>query len=334
MSSVLRGLVLGVIVSSLAGCGGAPHKEIDESIRAKITASDAVVAIPQPQLYATFQETEIPYILGAGFLTGGLAVGFMAGVVDSAANGATNEALKDSRTIKAAETLRPVTDASQGFDFDSPALSSVQADLPKVAWLHLGRVTFTKSPAGLALDKAFDTTQVPYILYVLLDYHLSFDFKQLTVTEHFWLSPRPRPGSTLHHGANGYTYIVPGSDPSNAVYENIVTYETAIPEGVIPHQIGSQEKIDDALQYWAKDHAAAVRARLTDAIDELSRLSLQALLNPGKPAKVNDEVAVGTKEGQVLENQDNARYVIQFDDGSLMSIDAPLVKVLRTGKMD
>lgn len=334
MSAAFRGFIISIVLSSLAGCGGAPHKEMDESIRAKITASDAVVAIQQPQLYAISQETETPYILGAVLFAGAVLGGIAVGAADSAANDVTNQALNVSQSKEAAETMRPVTDALQGFDFDSLALSTVQADLPKATWLHLGHITLTKAPTGIALDKAFDSTQAPYILYVLLDYHLSFDFKKLTVIEHFWLSPRPRPGSTLHHGANGYTYTVPGSDPINAVYENVVIYASAIPEGVIPPQQSAKDKITYAIQYWANDHAAALRARLTDAIAELSRLSLQALQNPGEPAKVRDEVAVGSKEGQVLENHDNARYVIQFHDGTLMSIDSSLVKVLRTGKLD
>ncbi len=323
MTSPLRGLATVILVSSLVGCASAPDKAIDTAAEAKVTASEAIVGVQQSKLYTVIEPLETPPIIGAGFIGG-----FVSGMI----NGITNDAIKDSKSKQAEAALQPLTDALQGFDFNSPAFSGAQADLPKANWLHLGQVTFTKDTSGAALDKAFDTTQVSYILYVLLDYHLSFDYKQLTVTDHFWLAPRPRPGSTLHHGANGYTFIVPGSDPSNAIYENIVTYATAIPDGVIPPQTGFQEKTADALQYWAKDQAAVTRARLTDAIGELRRLTLQALQNPGKPAKVRDEVAVGSKEGQVLENHDNARYVIQFDDGTLMSIDASLVKILRTGK--
>lgn len=45
-------------------------------------------------------------------------------------------------------------------------------------------------------------------------------------------------------------------------------------------------------------------------------------------------MAVGSREGQVLENHGNARYVIRFHDGTLMSIGSSLVKVLRTGKVE
>lgn len=319
MSALLRGLATAMTISSLAGCASASYKGIDAAAEAKVTASEAVVAVKQLEIYAAAEPTAENPVIGGGAIGGAL-------------NSLSNDLLKDSASERTAKTLQPLRDALQGFDFDSAALSRLQADLPKAAWLHLGQITLTKDPSGAAFDKAFDTTRVPYVLFVTLDYHLSFDFRQLLVTEHLWLAPKPLPGSTLRHGPNGYTFIVPGSDPSNAVYENTVTYVTAVPEGVIPHQIAHQEQAVDAAQYWANDHGAVARARLTDAIDELSRLSLQCLQNPGKPAEVKDEVAVGTKEGHVLEDQGNARMVIQFDDGSVMSIDSSLVKILRTGK--
>lgn len=322
MSTAVRGLILVAAFSSLAGCGSAPYKSIDAATEAKITASQGVLGVQQPQIYAAVQPTSGNPMAGGGTFIGG------------AVNGAINSLMADKAHEAAEEGLQPLRDALQGFDFDSLALSGFQADLPKATWLHLNQMSLTKDASGAGLDKFFDSSQLPYALFVSLDYHLSYDFRQLIVAEHMWLCPKPLPGSKLRHGPNGYTYTMPGSDESNAIYESTVSYVTAVPEGVIPHQTAHQEQAAAAIQYWAKDHGAVARARLRDAIAELSRLSLQALQNPGKPAKVRDEVAFGLKEGQVLENHDNARMVIQFDDGSLLSIDATLVRILRTGKID
>lgn len=318
MSTTSRSLALAVISASLAGCGAAPHKAMDAATVTKVTASQAVVGVKQSEIYAVIQPSANP-LMGAG------AIG--------AAIGSLEESAIDNSNYKANQkNVGPLRDALLSFDFDSLALADFQAQLPKAAWLHLGQVTLTKDTSGEGYDKPMNASQVPYTLFVSLDYHLSIDYRQLLVTEHLWLSPKPVPGSTLRHGANGYTYTVPGSDPGNAVYANTVTYETAIPDGVIPHQLAHQEAVDDAVQYWAKDNAAVTRSTLTTALSELSRLGLQCLQDYDKPVEAKDEVAVGSKEGHIIEKEDGDREVIQFDDGTLMSIDTQLVKILRTGK--
>lgn len=317
MCPLLRGLVAVILLSSLAACASS-GKALDAAAQAKVSASQGVLGIKQPEIYAVIGQANNT-ALGGGAIAAGV--------------GQLSADLQNERAQERVdEAMKPLHEALQGFDFDSLALSKLQGALPKAAWLHLGQVALTKDTSSDNYEKLLNTAQAPYTLFMTVDYHLSFNLRQLLVTEHLWLSPKPLPGSTLRHGPNGYTFTVPGSDPSNAVYETTVTYVTAVPDGVIPHQLPVQEAMDDAGQYWANGHGAMVRARLTDAMDELSRLSLQCLQNPGKPAEVKDEVAVGNKEGHVLENHDNARYVIQFDDGSVMSIDASLVKILRTGK--
>jgi len=192
----------------------------------------------------------------------------------------------------------------------------MQAQLPKVDWLHLSTVTFTKAASSDAYDKLITDAQVPYTLIVRLDYHLSWDLKLLLVTATAQLLPKPTPGSNVHQGPNGTTFTVSASDPSNIIYTNTVTYVASIPDGMLSEHASFKEAAPVAMPYWSKDHAAVTRAALADAAAEVSRLVALSLQNPGKTADVKDEVAVGPEEGHILEKA-FGQYVV----GMVMGID-------------
>ena len=202
MSSLLRGLAAFILVASLAGCASSSFKTMDATTKAKVTASDGVAGIRQSEIYAV-----IPQNNGGGGLLGAL-------IGAAAENSAINRVQKE---------VAPVRDALLDFDFDGQTVSDLQQQLVKVDWLHLGNVTLTKDVSSDGYDKAIDDSQKPYTLFVTLDYHLSFDFKQLFVTARINLLPKPIPGSTVRQGPNGSTFKVSASDPGNSVYSNTVS---------------------------------------------------------------------------------------------------------------
>jgi hypothetical protein len=312
MSALLRGLALAVLVSTFAGCASGPYKALDPATQVKVTASQAIVSVKQSEIYAAIQRADN----GAGGLLGAL----------------TGSIVEESETKRAEQAVTPLRDALLDYDFDGHALAGMQAQLPKVDWLHLSTVTFTKAASSDAYDKLITDAQVPYTLIVRLDYHLSWDLKLLLVTATAQLLPKPTPGSNVHQGPNGTTFTVSASDPSNIIYTNTVTYVASIPDGMLSEHASFKEAAPVAMPYWSKDHAAVTRAALADAAAEVSRLVALSLQNPGKTADVKDEVAVGPEEGHILEKQGDNRVVIQFDDGSVMSTETRLVKYLKTGK--
>lgn len=338
MTRVLRGFVLAVCICWLAACASGPHKALEASKQAQVTASEAVVGVKQEKLIVEID----PVIVQVSYL----GAAFLGGPVAGAVSGLVSEAIESDELKLADKAAGPLRDQLAGFDFDGSALQGMQAELGKVAWLHLDKVTLTKDVSSAGYDKILDGTQAPYTLFVNEAYILTGDLQQLYVVARIVLLPKPTPGSTIRQGPNGTTYFMPPSDISNAVYINTVYYLTAIPEDayaqfkaqveasppVVPrHGYVDIDRIA-AARYWGQDGATPLKRALTEATSELGRLAALCLQSPGKPASFKDEVAVGIKEGHLLRLEGDPRAVIQFDDGSLVSVDTQLVKILRTGK--
>lgn len=334
MSVCLRAAMLAVIVSCLSGCAGGP-KPLDTTVQAKVTASQAVIGVQQVEVGVSGQPAIVPVFAGATFFSG-----FVAGAMTALAS----TVIENTELKHAEKAVGPLRNQMVDFDFDGPALQAMQAGLGKVAWLHLDKVTLTKDVSTDGYDKILDGAQVPYTLFVNESYFLTDDLKRLYVVAQIALLPRPTPGSTIRQGPNGTTYFMPPSDVSNAVYTNVVYYLTAIPPyayaqfkgqaeaiPVPPHGYVDTDRVA-AVLYWGQDGAAPIRRALTDAAAELGQLVMQCLQDPRKPPSFTDEVAVGNSQGRVVGQQGDRRTVIQFSDGSLMSVDTQLVKILRTGK--
>ncbi len=336
--TTLRGLTLAVSVCMLAACASSSYKALETSKQTKVTASEGVLGVQQPELGVTAEPVIVPVATGVVLLSG-------FGVVAESVSALAGTEIVDSELRRAEKAVGPLRNELLGFDFDGQALATMQAELPKVTWLHLDKVTLTKDVSSEAYDKILDSTQVPYTLFVTEGYVLTDDLQQLYVVAQIGLLPKPTPGSTVRQGPNGTAFTVPASDISNAIYANVVYYQTAIPEDayeklkaqveaepVPPHGYVDVDRVA-AVRYWSQDNAAPIKRALTDATAELARLAAQCLQNPGKLADFKDEVAFGTKEGHVLGPDGDARTVIQFDDGSVLSLDNGFLKVLHTGKM-
>lgn len=331
-------VALMAFVIMLGGCASGPYKALDASKQAKVTASEGIVGVKQEELNVGIDPAIMPIaVAGTTF-----ASGFVAGAVSALViTGIENTELKRSEKAEG-----PLRNALLDFDFDGLALRAVQVEVAKVGWLHLDKVTLTKDVSSDDYDKILDGAQAPYTLFVNEGYFLTTDLKQLYVVAQIVLLPKPAPGSTIRRGPNGTTYFMPPSDVSNAVYTNVVYYKTAIPQDayeqfeaqteaspppVPPHAYVDLDRVA-AVRYWSQDDASPMKRALTDAASELGRLVAQCLQNPGKLASFKDEVAVGIRQGRVVGQEDDARTVVQFDDGSLMSVDTRFVKTLYTGK--
>lgn len=335
MSSLLRGLTLVAFVCMLAACASGPYRALGTSKQAKVTASNGVVGVQQTELGVIVQPVILDQVAAGVTLLSGLTVGFVTALAGAA--------IENSELRRAEKAVGPLRRELVDFDFDGQALASMQAELGKVAWLHLDKVTLTKDVSSDGYE-ILDGAQVPYTLFVNEGYVLTDDLQQLYVIAQIRLFPKPTSGSTVRQGPNGTTFTVPASDTSNVVYTNVAYYQTAMPQDAY-EQFKAQVEAEPvprhgyvdvdrvaAVRYWSQDNAAPIKRALSDATAELARLVAQCLQNPGKLASFKDEVAFGTEEGHVLGPDGGTRTVIQFDDGSVMSLDTGFVKILRTGK--
>lgn len=322
MILLLRGLTAFILVASLAGCVPPTYKAMDASLEAKVSSSDAVVDIKQPEIYAAIISSN-----GGG---GGL-IGAMIG-----------SAIDNHHTTYAEKTIAPLRNALLDFDFNTPLVAGMQAELPKVTWLHLGKVTLTHGLSPDATDQLLTNAPTPYTLLVTVDYHLSADFDQLVVSAHALLMQKPVPQPNVP-GQNPQPQSP--SNPLYAVYANTVVYTTSVPDGAVdqleakaqaaappppPGKKAKQALSDDdaSIQYWSAGAAAAAKAALTQATADMSRLLVLAMQNPNKQQTIQDTVKIDHVKGHVLEQEGNGREVLQLDDGTIRSADVSEVERL------
>lgn len=308
MFAVLRGLALAVIVFSLAGCAAAPYKAISPKLKSQVSASAGVLGI---------QQSEIKPTINYAGTSGGLIGAIISSSIDNA------------HLAKAEKTITPLRNALVDYDFDGPMLAAMQAQLPKVDWLHLTGMSLVKDTSDPNMGGLIAGASAPYTLVVMVDYHLSPDFDKLVVTAHAHLMPKPT--------ATRQPNAAPNS--SNAIYDETVTYESTIPDGVVDDmedkakadaQAGKQvgEKLDDEATgtlYWSQDGAAAAKTALTQGIADVSRLLAMAMQNPYTPGSLPDDAKVNHTKGHILEEEAGKRVVVQMEDGTLISTDASQV---------
>lgn len=308
MSTALRGLALAVIVSSLAGCVPAAYKAINPKLKSQISASTGVLGI---------QQSEIKPSINYAGSSGGLIGAIISSSIDNA------------HLAKAEKTITPLRNVLVDYDFDGPATAAMQAQLPKVDWLHLTGVTLVKDTSDANLGSLVIAAPTPYTLVVIVEYHLSPDFDKLVVTAHAHLMTKPTSSRQSDLASNA----------NNAIYDETVTYESVIADGVVddleakaqaaapppppgkkaPDALGDD---DAAVLYWSQDKAAAARAALTQGIGEVSRLLAMAMQNPYVLGSVPEDVKVNHVHGHVIEQGAGNRVVVQLEDGTVLSTDA------------
>lgn len=314
MNSLLRGLTAFILVASLAGCETAAYKSMDPAMQAQVSSSDAIVGIKQPEIYAVIKQ-------------GGAAPGLIEALIVAA--------IDNHHATYAEKTVTPLRNALLDFDFDTPLLTGMQAQLPTVAWLHIGKVTLTKQASSDATTTELADAPTPYTLLINVDYHLSADFDQLVVTAHATLMQKPvAPPKVVGESPQAKS----PSDSANSVYATTVVYTTSIPDGTVdqleakaqaaappppPGQKAKDALSDDdaAIQYWSADNASVTRAALTQAAADMSRLLVMAMQNPDKLQAKQDTVKIDHVKGHVLEKEGDNREVLQLDDGTLRSAD-------------
>ena len=309
MSTALRGLALAVIVSSLAGCAASPYKAISPKLRNQVTATTGLLGIQQSEIKPTINYS------GNG---GGLIGAIISSSIDNA------------HLATAEKVIAPLRNALVDYDFDGQMLAAMQAQLPKVDWLHLSGVTLTKETSDDNVGKLITGAPTPYTLVVVVDYHLSPDFDKLVVAARAHLMAKPTASQQANAAANA----------NNAIYDETVTYESTIPDGVVDAMEDKAEaaadadkqagkpavpKLDDnatGTLYWSQDGAAAAKKALTQGIAEVSRLLAAAMQNPYTLGSVADDVKINHVRGHIIEQGTDNRVVLQLEDGTVLSTDS------------
>lgn len=301
-----------------------PAKAIDPSIKSHVTATQAVLTIPQTEIYADIVRS------------GGGGGGLIGALIDTA--------VENARTKKAEQAMVPVRNELLDFDFDSTMTSDLQTGISQMDWLHAGTVKVDKDPSADDLNKLVGDADQPYSLVVNVDYHLTPDFHALLVKVAAALFPK-HSDSTSNSGQR-----LKPTDPKNAVFSQIVVYRENIPDDTLdaielppkpPVKKGpdgrplppDKPNLDDdqqqAVIYWTQDGAKVLKAALADATAVTSRVVSQALAGPlAAPAGAQRVKVDSYGKGLVLE-KDPARVLVLLDDHSVVSSDVADVDFLK-----
>lgn len=268
----------------LSACVAPPKRALDPAAR-NTGERDAIVVVPQGEIRAIIQPSNV------GMATGG---GLIGALIDVGIN--------QARTNSAEDHVRPIRDALAGYDFDRQALEGVRAAAAQIDWLNIRNVSFTKDASKDQLLTRFDQSAANQFLVASYSYSFSPDFAQLSVSLRAGLYPRLPP-----QGVQPNERLARG----NELYEEQFVVLADVPS--------KRDDTDANVAYWAADNAQATRAALDSGIGKLHELLVRSLSQSAEAAAALDhgeDARVSDRRGALVERGPSGTLIYQKESGT------------------
>jgi hypothetical protein len=147
----------------LEGCASPPKRVIDESRRSVTGGREALVVVPQGEIRGKI--TPLNTVAGGG-------LNFV--LIDASVN--------QIKTNIAERQVMDLRNALADYDFDHRALAAMQSTLPKIPWLDVQKVSFSKDASKDKLTQFIDGSDASQSVIASYDYAMSPNFEWMTVT--------------------------------------------------------------------------------------------------------------------------------------------------------
>ena len=100
------------------------------------------------------------------------------------------------KTDMAERQVTALRNALSDYDFDHRALAAMQATLPKIPWLDVEKVSFSKDASNDKLTQFVDGSAASQSLIASYDYAMSPNFEWMTVTMTVSIYPKQAPAAS------------------------------------------------------------------------------------------------------------------------------------------
>jgi hypothetical protein len=242
---ISRLAVPAVLVFSLAGCVTQPKQFLPADGREVAGGRDLLVTVPQNEIIAGIQESNVTAAVGGGLLFA---------LIDAGVN--------QSRAKKAETAIVPVRDALTDYSFDKKALALSEEIGRSSPWLGVKKSELNKDPSNARISGAIDASPGPQLLTMTYDYALDNNFQVLKVGTNMSLLPKALPKK--------------GSKPEQRVLLTNAAFNRRILT-IFPLDAGATNELDPNAALWAKDGGRQAEEKLDRSLAKMGVLMKKAL---------------------------------------------------------
>ncbi len=152
-AAVAAGLML------LTACGSTPNYYIDDVARNQIDSTHVIVNIPQKEITAEIEASNVAVAGGGGLL---LAL--------------VDVAVESSRANTAEELIQPIKDSLIETDFQALFIEALKEELAATPWLNVSETTLIIDPVKDYVDTHYRASDAEAVLFIDASYALGANF--------------------------------------------------------------------------------------------------------------------------------------------------------------
>jgi hypothetical protein len=266
----------------LEGCVPPPKRLLDDNQRSVVGGREGVVVVSQGEIRGNIKP------INSSAAGGGLVLA----LVDVTVN--------QIKANIAERQVTPLRNALADYDFDHHALAAMQATLPKIPWLDVQKVSFSKDASPDKLTQVIDGSDAPPTMVASYDYAMSPNFEWMAVTLTVGIYAK---------GAQAGSFSGGRLAPANALYFQRFEYISYLPQNL---------KDDDKnAASWAVDDGIQARKALDASLIGIHDLFVRSMsLGPAAAAALDQGRGIGMSDehGSLVES--GAKGLLLYNDGT------------------
>lgn len=146
----------------LTACGSTPNYYIDDVARNQIGSTQVIVNIPQKEITAEIDASNVAAAGGGGLL---LAL--------------VDVAVESSRANTAEELIQPIKDSLIETDFQAIFMEALHTELAAAPWLNVSNTTLIIDPAENHVESHYRASNAEAVLFIDASYALGANFDSM-----------------------------------------------------------------------------------------------------------------------------------------------------------
>lgn len=219
---------------------GSPKTYVDEKTRDIVGGRKVLVVIAQDKLLPGIDSWDLGWSNVADLVEHGIDQGLVA---------------------RGRKQIAPITDALQGYDFDTPMKQTLIAAAQDTAWIRAQDIEFTREGSNAAIEKALNASNTRQMLLLKATYQTDWRYTEIIVSVEASLLVRQIPKGQHSDARLKAAYI-----PYRQTFRSIVD---------LPGADGA--KRDENIARWAADGASLARRALDIGVRQVPPMLVRNL---------------------------------------------------------
>ncbi|WP_414829351.1 hypothetical protein [Alteromonas sp. H39] len=204
-AAVAAGLML------LTACGSTPNYYIDDVARNQISSTQVIVNIPQKEITAEIDASNVAVAGGGGLL---LAL--------------VDVAVESSRANTAEELIQPIKDSLIETDFQAMFMTALQEELAAAPWLNVSNTTLVIDPVENHVDSHYRASEAEAVLFIDASYALGANFDSMKGYAVLSMLPKSDTLKQYSEKAGSKKSKTSATHPDNLIYRDSIAVNRAL----------------------------------------------------------------------------------------------------------